>query len=348
MKKTNTKTKATKKASTKKTTSKNKKVVKKTSKKPVKKVTKKVAKKTTKKPVKKVAKRKVAKKKDIIEIPVEPILEEPIIEQQYKQNNNIKLKVSLILNVVLSVLLLLSVFVIFEKSNYKNNTVEKQIAESIGEYLPKEFQNEWNENHNKAYVQDDYVGQIIFESGIIDEPVLQGETNETYLNRNFETYKYEVCGPAFLDYACSKRGDQNTVIYGHTRSTGVDPEHVMMFSPLHLLTEQSNYESNKLIYIAYEDSVDVYLIASVYDVKIELDEDGTQYLAEGEPLYYLNKYSKEEFKEYKQAIIQRQYYDTGITFDENDTLLTLQTCFEGMNDKFIVVAKKLDTKEYKK
>lgn len=327
---------------------------KKTEKKSVKKVTKKAdtkaVKKIAKKPVRKVTKSTVTKKKEIIEIPVEHILEEPINNKESVQtNNNIKFKVVLIVNIVLFILLIVGIYALFEKNDNEtsqSNNVEEYIASSVDDTISKVYQDEWYENHNKAYVQDDYVGQIVFGNGAIDEPVLQGENNETYLNRDFETFEYRICGPSFLDYECEKRGSQNTVIYGHTRSTAVDPEHVMMFSPLHILTEEEYYDDNKLIYLVYEDSVDVFLVTNVYSVKVETDENGTQYLADGEPEYYLSKYTSKQFKEYKNAVIERQYYDTGFTFDENDSLLTLQTCFEGSNDKFIVLAKKIDTKQY--
>lgn len=327
------KTKATKKPVAKKKVTK-----KKVTEAKVKKVTSKLNKKTVKKTVK-----KVSNNKNKTATPNIISFNEPEI---IYVNNDRKFKISFIVNIIL-VIALIVLGVLFFKNINSNNTKKQEIIITIPEYLPKKYQDEWKDNHGKAYNEDDYVGQIIFESGIIDEPVLQSNDNETYLNKNFETFEYEICGPVFMDYICNRRNDQNTIVYGHTRSTAADPKHVIMFSPLHLLIDQNNYEDNKIIYFAYEDNVDVFLITNVYKVAVEAEEDGTQYLLDGEPLYYLNEYSDSEFEKYKKAIISRQYYDTGLDIYKNDELLTLQTCFEGNNDKLIVVAKKIGTKEYK-
>ena len=102
-----------------------------------------------------------------------------------------------------------------------------------------------------------------------------------------------------------------------------------------------------MIYLVYEDRVDAYLVASLYKIKVEQEEDGTQYLAEGEPKYYTNNFTKEEMKEYIDLVHQRELYDTGVEIDTNDKLLTLQTCYEKQLDKLIIIAKKIDTLSYK-
>lgn len=208
------------------------------------------------------------------------------------------------------------------------------------------FLEEWNTNHDKTFVKDDYVGQIIFESKLINEPVVQGETNDTYLRRNYETYKYEILGPVFVDSECNIGEDQNLILYGHNMTTEGDPEHVMRFSPLHRFEEQTNYEENKIIYIAYQDRVDEYVVASVYPISIIVKEDGAQYLKNGEPKYYLTNYSDSQFSEYKEAIKEKQLYNTGVELENGDKLLTLQTCYEYSNDKLIVLAKYIDSLEY--
>ena len=225
-------------------------------------------------------------------------------------------------------------------------TNEKETIRKLPKVADPSFKQAYQENYDKAYVKGDFVGQIIFESGIINEPVLQGDTNETYLRRNFETYKYEVCGPVFMDYICDKDIDQNLILYGHNRSTSVDPEHIMMFTPLHVLEKQENYEANKVIYLALEDRVDVYLVASVYPVKVVEKEDGNQYLVKGEPKYYLNNYNVEDFKTYYEGVKQKQLYETGVKLVNTDKLLTLQTCYEGKVDKLIILAKKISSIPY--
>ena len=270
----------------------------------------------------------------------------------YLSSKDKKLRILFILNVVLILCLGIVGFLYFKGGlNFSIgsiNSPEREVMRNLPEEADPTFEETYKEFYEKAFVKDDYVGQIIFESGIINEPVLQGDTNETYLRRNYETYKYEVCGPVFMDYICDRESDQNLILYGHNRSTGVDPEHIMMFSPLHVLEKQENYDENKLIYLALADRVDVYLVAAVYPVKVVEKEDGNQYLVKGEPKYYLDNYGVEEFELYYEGVKQRQLYETGVKLVNTDELLTLQTCYEGKLDKLIILAKKIDSMEYKK
>lgn len=335
---------------------------KKVEKKPIK--TKKVTKKAnsstktvkkTKKPIKKVSTKKTVKKvSKRVNKPVEPITE--IISYNNIEESPIENKItrreSILIGIIafLTVLLLVCVFLLF-RSNASlldfGSNVEKETIRALPKEADPIYKETWKEYHNKAFVPDDYVGQIIFESGIINEPVLQGSTNETYIRRNYETYNYEVCGPVFMDYICEINNDQNLILYGHNRSTSVDPEHIMMFTPLHVLEDEANYNENKLIYMAYENKLDIYLVASVYPVKIVEKDDGNQYLVQGEPLYYLDNYSPEQFDTYYKTIKQKQFYDTGVELVNTDELLTLQTCYEDKLDKLIVLAKKISSIGYK-
>lgn len=315
------------------------------------------AEKNIKKPVKKANTKKAVKKiTKKINKPIEPVfetinyndlnIEKPVLEKKTTKKESILIGII----VVLAVLLFVCVFLLF-RSNVSlldfDSTVEKEAIRALPKEADPIYKETWQEYHNKAFVPDDYVGQIIFESEIINEPVLQGDTNETYVRRNYETYKYEVCGPVFMDYICDVNTDQNLILYGHNRSTPVDPEHVMMFSPLHVLEKEENYDENKLIYMAYEDRLDIYLVASVYRVKVVEKEDGNQYLVKGEPLYYLNNYSPDQFDTYYKTIKQKQMYDTGVELVNTDKLLTLQTCYEDSLDKMIVLAKKIGSIGYK-
>lgn len=349
-KKTGTNDKASKKIADKTTkitkANKTKKPISKTKAKTTKKVVKQVSEKTVKKTngVDNTVDELIEKRQEAYDQTHLDVLSSLFAEKESKEK---KLKITIIICIVISILLMGCVFVLFDNKKPQNNSIDRDDKEVIiDSFIDSKYKDIWNEYHDNSYVPDDYIGQIIFESGIINEPVMQGETNDTYLNRNYKTYKYEVCGPVFMDFAC-KKDDQNIVLYGHTRSKAVDPNRVMMFTPLHLLEDKNNYEANKTIYFVYEDYVDVYLVSSVYSLQTIIGEDGLQYLKEGEPLYYLNSYSDSEFKEYMKVVKQRQLYGTDVEITTEDKLLTLQTCLEGSTDKFIVLAKKIETRQYK-
>lgn len=304
---------------------------------------------------KRIVKRKTPRKtNDVIRInyeePTFSILEEQVVDNKQNKEKSSSEFTLIGIVVCLGFLLAVSIFMLF-RSNAGLLNLGSSVEDEIIRELPKEadpiYKDTWQEFHSKAFVPDDYIGQIIFESEIINEPVLQGDTNETYIRRNYETYKYEICGPVFMDYICDVNTDQNLILYGHNRSTSIDPEHVMMFSPLHVLEKEENYDANKLIYMAYEDRLDIYLVACVYRVKVVEKEDGNQYLVKGEPLYYLNNYSPDQFDTYYRTIKQKQLYDTGVELVNTDKLLTLQTCYENSIDKLIVLAKRIGTVNYK-
>lgn len=263
-------------------------------------------------------------------------------------NKDKLLTISVIVNIVLIVCLIaVSILSLSNNASKKSDTLTLYESVNVPRSADPSLKKIWEKYHEKSYIKEDYVGQIIFESGIINEPFFQAKDNETYLNKDYETFKYTICGPVFADAYCDLESGNNLILYGHNRSTFADPEQKTLFTPLHILEDSNNYKDNRMIYLVYEDRVDAYLVASLYKIKVEQEEDGTQYLAEGEPKYYTNNFTKEEMKEYIDLVHQRELYDTGVEIDTNDKLLTLQTCYEKQLDKLIIIAKKIDTLSYK-
>lgn len=193
-------------------------------------------------------------------------------------------------------------------------------------------------------INDDYVGQIYFESGLINLPFVQGQTNDSYLRTDFETMQYSVAGTVFMDYGNDIENDQNIIIYGHNYSPSEDPSSSKMFTPLRVLKDEDNYGDNKIISLYLGNKILKYQIVSVFNVKA-IEENGIQYIAEGEPIYVIRNYSKDELSEYIEKYKQREYYDTGLLIEESDKLLTLQTCVDYSTDKLIILSKLVDVIE---
>lgn len=269
-----------------------------------------------------------------------------------KENKGSKkgIKKDTILIIVLSILfvidLALIIFLLYtpEANVDEKIEVEEKTQEEVIE-IKDEYKDIFNEFKNKAYNKDDYKCQIIFKSGIINEPVVQGKNNDEYLRKDFETYKYRVDGPIFIDSSYIFNEDLNMVLYGHNMPRSMDEKQEQLFTPLHRLEDRNNYEDNKIVYLIFEDHQEEYEVVFVYNIKVT-EEEGVQYLNEGEPLYYLNNYSEEEFDEYVEAVKQREYYSTNVDVSSNDRLLTLQTCYEDKTDKLVVVAKMINEIEY--
>lgn len=205
------------------------------------------------------------------------------------------------------------------------------INESKLDKLKKTFE------ENKK-INSDYLGQIYFDSGLIDLPFVQGTTNNTYMRTDWKTMQYDVGGSIFMEASNNVTSDQNVIIYGHNFAENIDPSITKMFSPLRALKEQKNYEENKFIYLFLGDKILKYEIVYVYSVKV-LEEDNVQFLADGEPFYDTTNFTSDEFKDYIDKVKARQFYSTGKEIEYADKMLTLQTCIDNQLDKFVINAK---------
>lgn len=88
----------------------------------------------------------------------------------------------------------------------------------------------------------DVRGWLYMADSVISYPVLQGETNDTYL-RHLPNGEYNTAGSLFIDSAC--RGDMTdltTVIYGHNMHNG------SMFAALESYKKQDFYDAHPLMW----------------------------------------------------------------------------------------------------
>ena len=206
-----------------------------------------------------------------------------------------------------------------------------------------DYQELWNKNKT---INSDYIGNIVFESRLIDLPVVQGASNDTYLRTDWETMNYDEEGSIFLDYR-NYLDDQNLIIYGHYVYESYEPSKTHKFTPLDKLKEKENYEENKIISLTMENDIRVYEIAVVYYCRL-IEEDG-YYITDPSMEYYHTNYDADYFNTYKSTIYQNAFYDTGVDITMEDRLLTLQTCVENRGDlRLIVVCKEIAREPYKK
>lgn len=96
-------------------------------------------------------------------------------------------------------------------------------------------------------VNDDVVGWIQIPGTVVNYPVYQGETNETYL-RTSATGEYSVGGQIFMDYENAKPGlvDGQTLVYGHHLMNGE------MFAVVDEMADQSYFDGVKTIWYVTE------------------------------------------------------------------------------------------------
>ena len=122
------------------------------------------------------------------------------------------LSVCVVLLIVLSVVLL---NVNKKEEPVTDNTVDNNVGEVINEE-PVEYTDDYYREFYKSQkeINEDYVGQIFFKSGLIVQPFVQGSTNGTYLRTDWRNGKYDVEGSNFMDADCDV-DSHNLVIYGH-------------------------------------------------------------------------------------------------------------------------------------
>lgn len=133
-------------------------------------------------------------------------------------------------------------------------------------------------------VNDDVVGWVQMPGTVVNYPVYQGATNDTYLHSDAEG-NYSLGGLVFMDYENIAPGmvDAQTIIYGHHLRNGAmfkpiaDMDNQEMFDSVHTVwyvTEEADYELEPLcVYYATEDELDV----RTFD--FESDEERQAYFA---------------------------------------------------------------------
>ncbi len=250
---------------------------------------------------------------------------------------------------------------------------DDQISE---EYLL--LKEKWQENKK---INEDYVGDIVFESGIIDVSFVQAKSvykdngelykfytedgrlvtdpegytgNDVYIWTYWKTGKYDYNdngGSTFMDYR-NTLYDQNLIIYGHHFSVWNDQTRTKAFTPLELFLEQKNYMSNRYLKLILEKEVRTYVLAVVYEFDASQDRffRDMQYWRTSYDYddYNNNSYDPGYYEKYIENIKKEQLYDTGVELTTADKTLTLQTCISGYTGELyeILVFKELSVEYY--
>ena len=205
------------------------------------------------------------------------------------------------------------------------------IQKAENTYMEAYRQNLLNEFNTYYTVNNDYQGMLTFDSGIISEKVVLAEDNDKYLRKDFNL-KRDDEGTVFMDMDCNL-DSRNITMYGHY----VYYNSKAKFSPLHLLAKEKNYESNKYITFKLKEEIRTYEIFAVY-----------YYDWRYEDAYFYNTadfQTAEGFQRHVNNSIKRALYKTNVKVNDDDNLLTLQTCVRNKkNSRLIVVAKEIDRK----
>ena len=175
------------------------------------------------------------------------------------------------------------------------------------------------------------IGWVKIDDTYIDYPVLQTVNNDYYLNHNFDQEE-DKNGSIFLDKDCSiYPRSTNLILYGHHMRSG------RMFGQLNKYSSEKFYKEHKYIQFDTIYEKGTYEVMYVFRSKIyEESEIVFKYYQ------FTDAVSETEFESNMMQMADMSLYDTGVSAEYGDELLTLSTCDYYTSDgRFVVVAKKI-------
>lgn len=178
----------------------------------------------------------------------------------------------------------------------------------------------------------DMIGWIRLEGTKINYPVMHTpQEPEYYLHMNFEkTYAYS--GLPFLDARCDPCSEtQNFIIYAHNMKNGT------MFGQLPKFESKSFWKEHPIV------EFDSLTEQRKYEV---FGAFRSHEFAEGEIGFryydYINLSSVSVFQEFVENVKAASFYDTGVTPEYGDQLLTLSTCsYHTDRGTFVLVCRRV-------
>ena len=123
----------------------------------------------------------------------------------------------------------------------------------------------------------------------------------------------------------------NFILYGHHMQSG------KMFGNLDLYEKESYYKEHPYIQFDTIYEKGMYQVMYVFRSRVyNEDEIVFKYYQ------FIDADSKQEFDSYMKEMASMSFYDTGVTAEFGDQLLTLSTCdYTESGGRFVVVAKKI-------
>lgn len=175
------------------------------------------------------------------------------------------------------------------------------------------------------------IGWLKIDDTNIDYPVMQTTDNEYYLDHNLNQ-EYDKNGSIFMDKDCDiLEPSTNLILYGHHMKSG------QMFGNLDRYGSEAYYKEHPLIQFDTIYEKGTYQVMYVFRSHVYSEEEiAFKYYQ------FIDVNSEQEFDSYMQEMAEMSYYDTGVTAQYGDQLLTLSTCDnQEKNGRFVVVAKKI-------
>ena len=199
---------------------------------------------------------------------------------------------------------------------------EEELAEREAELAMEKYRALFDQN-------SDFVGWISIERTNIDYPVMQTIDNPNYyLKHSFEK-QYSDYGVPYVQENCDLGLSDNCVIYGHHMNNG------SMFADLCKYTDEDFYREHKTIRFDTLSGFGEYEVIVAFKT-VAYSEQGFKYY------HFVNAGSAGDFNTYIAKCKELALYDTGVSAEYGDKLITLSTCeYSRQNGRMVVVAKQV-------
>jgi len=179
-----------------------------------------------------------------------------------------------------------------------------------------------------AELNEDVIGWIKIDGTVIDYPVMQTPDNpDFYLKHGFDK-QHSTYGMIYMDEDCSLEGEcRNFLLYGHHMKNG------SMFASLEKYTDKAFYEEHPIINFDTLDDLGQYEVVAAF--KMPASQITDEFAAS------LSASTEDDYKSLIQYAKKHGFYDTGLTPQWPEQLLTLATCEYTEGDgRFFVLARK--------
>ena len=173
----------------------------------------------------------------------------------------------------------------------------------------------------------DFIGWLTIEGTNINYPVMQTPNNpDFYLKHSFDK-GYSEYGVPYMQENCRLGLSDNCIIYGHHMQDG------SMFADLCKFESEDFYKEHKTFRFDTLGAYGEYEIVCVFKTSV-YSADGFKYY------HFVDAANAEEFNAYLSTCQALAMYETGVSAQYGDNLLTLSTCeYSRTNGRMVVVAK---------
>lgn len=205
---------------------------------------------------------------------------------------------------------------------------EEGTGEETGE--PEEGQSPFSKYKELFDQNNDMAGWIMVDGTQINYPVMYTPDNpDFYLKHNFEKEYSDYGVPYIAEHCDPIEPSDNVIIYGHHMKNG------SMFTGLMEYEDRDFYENHKVIRFDTLTETAEYEVIAVFRTTV-YDDTGFKYYL------FANAEQEAEFTDYVEQCKSLALYETGVTAEYGDKLLTLSTCeYSRTNGRLVVVAKRI-------